>query len=886
MNGEKNLGRRHVRSLLASSSVAALLIGAGTPSALAVTVCKITVNTPSGPVTNSTSANCINIFNTTVTGNVANTGTITTGNVTLRPGATGITINSSTVTGTVTNSGTITAHNTGILIENNANVFGGVNNSATIAGGVINGGISVFNVSVFSGPVINGGLVSGGENGISIQHVATFSGGMTNTGSIAGTDIFAGTGLTVSNVSIFAGPIINGGLIQGENGILIRQVATLAGGITNTGTIRGAIVVIDSGAVSVFDSGTITGIPPNPFNHFSKSVAVDFAQNSAGNTFTLGPGYSITGAVKGQGSDTFQLGGSGNGVFDLSTVGGQYQGFSAFNVVSGTWTVSNTDGQGATWNLNGGTLAGTGTLAGLIVNNGGTLEPGTIGTPGTAMSITGDLTFQNGATYVVNLGSTTASLATAGGTATLAGAVQGVVTSGSSLSTKTTYDLLHAASVNGTFSGFSTPGFGGTLTYTPTDVLLNLTANLGGGGGGGLNPGQQNVANTINIFFNNGGTLPPDFLPIFSLTGNNLGTALSQLSGEAATGAGKGASELMTQFLDLMVDPTLAGRGGTGGAMGFAPEQEASLPPEVALAYASVLKKAPGMALKAPPPPALGWSVWGSAFGGSNTTRGDPAAGTNDVRAGDFGFAAGADDHVSLDTVVGVALAGGGTNWNLAQNLGGGRSDAFQAGAYGITHWGPAYLAADAAFANHWFTTNRTAALGDQLTASFNGQSLGARFEAGYRYGVPAAMGIAGITPYAALQTQWFHTPSYSETDLTGGGFALNFNAQDANDTRSELGARFDQATVFGGGMPLILRGRLAWAHDWVSDPALGAVFQTLPGASFTVNGAAPPKDSALTTASAELHLSRSWTATAKFDAELAPGSQTYAGTGTLRYSW
>jgi hypothetical protein len=41
--------------------------------------------------------------------------------------------------------------------------------------------------------------------------------------------------------------------------------------------------------------------------------------------------------------------------------------------------------------------------------------------------------------------------------------------------------------------------------------------------------------------------------------------------------------------------------------------------------------------------------------------------------------------------VLGFALAGGGTNWNLAQGLGGGRSDAFQAGVYGATRWGPVF---------------------------------------------------------------------------------------------------------------------------------------------------------------------------------------------------
>ena len=63
-------------------------------------------------------------------------------------------------------------------------------------------------------------------------------------------------------------------------------------------------------------------------------------------------------------------------------------------------------------------------------------------------------------------------------------------------------------------------------------------------------------------------------------------------------------------------------------------------------------------------------------------------------------------------------------------------------------------------------------------------------------------------------------------------------------------------------------------------------MFQSLPGGSFTVNGAAPPKDSALTTASAELKLAPNVSLAGKFDGEFAAGSQTYAGTGTLHLSW
>ena len=125
---------------------------------------------------------------------------------------------------------------------------------------------------------------------------------------------------------------------------------------------------------------------------------------------------------------------------------------------------------------------------------------------------------------------------------TLNGAVEGFLLPGS-YSTKTTYDILDPTSITGKFTDFTSinePGFGGILTYTPTKVLLNLTANLGAGGG--LNTNQQNVAKVINNYFNNSGTLPTDFFPVFGLTGAGLGNALSQLSGEAATGAERAPS--------------------------------------------------------------------------------------------------------------------------------------------------------------------------------------------------------------------------------------------------------------------------------------------------------------------------------------------------------
>jgi outer membrane autotransporter protein len=117
-------------------------------------------------------------------------------------------------------------------------------------------------------------------------------------------------------------------------------------------------------------------------------------------------------------------------------------------------------------------------------------------------------------------------------------------------------------------------------------------------------------------------------------------------------------------------------------------------------------------------------------------------------------------------------------------------------------------------FTNNWFTTNRSA-LGDQLTADFSGQSYGARLEGGYRVAVVPTL---AVTPYGAIQFQDFNTPSYNESNPTGGGFGLAYNAMSATDVRSELGTRFDDPTIVAS-KPLVLFGRLAWGARLGQEP-------------------------------------------------------------------
>jgi uncharacterized protein with beta-barrel porin domain len=231
-------------------------------------------------------------------------------------------------------------------------------------------------------------------------------------------------------------------------------------------------------------------------------------------------------------------------------------------------------------------------------------------------------------------------------------------------------------------------------------------------------------------------------------------------------------------------------------------------------------------------------------------------------------------------------LAGGGTSFSVA-NSGSGHSDLFQAGAF-IRHTvGPAYISAALAYGWQDITTNRTvtAAGIDQLRAEFNANTFSGRLEGGYRFVSPWAGGT-GITPYAAAQFTTFDLPAYAEQTTVGSNaFALACDAKDVTDVRSELGIRTDKSWANPDAI-LTVRSRFAWTHDFDPDRSIAATFQTLPGTSFTVNGAEQAHDSALTTASVEMKWVNGWSAAATFEGEFSNVTNSYAGKGVVRYAW
>jgi autotransporter-associated beta strand protein len=689
-------------------------------------------------------------------------------------------------------------------------------------------------------------------------------------------------------------------------------------------TAGNAVITTDKGATVVFVDRSTGGNAQFITNGTGTVDFSGFSRSPGGNAGPNNDGVVTAGSIAGSG--TYIIGGitlvvgSNNLSTEVSGVIADTCGCgpgpfgNLTKVGSGTLTLSGNNTYTGVTTVTGGTLLVTGSLdssthfSEVMINTGATFggtgsvpktfafDAGAILAPGLPNAL-GTLTvndqlgfFNSAALYHVKVTSTGSDLTLVVpnigiGNAFLAGTVQ-VTSLDSSYKFNSPYTILTAQGGLGPtlFDSLVTPaGITGSLSYTATDVDLTLMSALGKLPG--LNVNQRNVANVLDFGFNTTGSTSG----LGAIFNGNILQNLTQASGELATGAQQATFNAMNLFLGLLTDPFLAGRDGgvtPGGAQPYAEEGEGSL------AYAAKKQNAARDALAKMPTKADAarndlfdphWSVWGSAYGGGANIDGNAALGSNSANVRAFGFVAGADYRISPSTIAGFALGGGGTNFGVT-GFGTGRSDLFQAGAFVRHNVGAAYVTAAAAYGWQDVTTDRTVAISglDHLRAEFNANAFSGRIESGYRFVTP----WMGVTPYAAGQFTAFSLPAYAEQVVSGtGAFALNYAAKDVTDPRTELGVRTDKSFGVKDGI-LVLRSRFAWAHDFNTDRNVAAVFQTLPGASFVVNGAAQSHDSALTTGSVEMRWLNGWSAAATFEGEFSGISQFYAGKGVVRYAW
>jgi autotransporter-associated beta strand protein len=689
----------------------------------------------------------------------------------------------------------------------------------------------------------------------------------------------------------------NSNITNNTGGHLQFDAFTTAGSATITTNSGGAVAFFDNstgGNAQFITNGTGfvdfgQSIGPNSDGRISAgSIAGSgFYYIGGGNTLTVGSNNLST-TVSGVIADNNPCGcttGSGS----LEKVGTGTLTLSGINTYTGTTTVFggvlDVEGSIASSSLTtvnaGGALTGAGIVGNTTIASGGVFLPGN-GTPGTFTTVAGNLALQSAALYLVQLNSSTSTFAAVTGTATLAGTVGASFAPGSTVQKQYTI-MDFAGGRSGSFDGAGVIGAPGglvaTVSYDPTHAFLNFALNFNAKPGNNVN--QQNVANTLTNFFNANGGIPVAFATLSP-------AGLTQASGELATGTQQATFDAMNLFLGLLTDPFIDGRGSftapSGGTTPYADESSAIAYARKSNDASSAFAKIPTKADGARNDLLDGrWSVWGTAYGGGATTSGNAALGSNDTTARAFGFVSGADYRISPSMIAGFALAGGGTNFSVS-NSGSGRSDLFQAGAFVRRNFGAAYVTGALAYGFQDVTTDRIVTAGglDHLRAQFNANAYSGRVEGGYRFATP----WAGVTPYAAAQFTTYNLPAYAEQSLAGAGLmALNYAAKNVTDSRTELGLRFDRSYAMVDGV-LTLRGRLAWAHDFDPDRNIQGVFQTLPGASFVVNGAALAADSALTTASIEKKWLNGFSAAVTFEGEFSSVTRSYAGKGVLRYQW
>lgn len=512
-----------------------------------------------------------------------------------------------------------------------------------------------------------------------------------------------------------------------------------------------------------------------------------------------------------------------------------------------------------------GTLGGTGTVPSTTVN--GALAPGnSIGT----LTVNGNLTFNAGSAYQVELAGAANDRTNVTGTATLAGTTQ--ATYGGTSFTRTPNTILSAAGgLTGTFQNLTTVGLpsflSGRLAYSASDVTISLQSGMTSMAG--VRGNQSAVARAFDTAFNAGSGL--NGMPgLYGLSAGQLPQALSTLSGDSASVGQSAALAASGQFATILTE-----RAGTRRAEELACVNR---PTEAANTCAGT------------PPD---WSAWTSAFGGTQWLNAYAPNGSAASQQNVSGVAFGSDYRAGPDTLVGAAIGYGSLNVSMPTNGASGQATGVQLGVYGQHDWRSFYLNASMAFSRFEGSTTRSiTGIGTPETARASTVStqLAGRVEVGRPFEI-GKTGVSqfGLTPFAALQPAQFWQPATTETSTTGTGapgvFALGYQAQSTTSLPMFLGAQLDGRTEVNG-LPLNAWLRLAWVHEFMPGRPVTAGFVNLPGSLFTVDGAQAASDAARIDLGAKYAVGQQTSLFANVSTELSNRGQGYSGSVGFRMTW
>ena len=280
----------------------------------------------------------------------------------------------------------------------------------------------------------------------------------------------------------YAGPTnVKGGVLD----IFGAASQSLAFNVNNA-----QLVIASTGSINPNAAVSLTN---GQFSASPASLQIGSLAGDAASTVNLGSGSALV------------IGSNNSSTVFAGVIGDAGGGATVTKIGSGTLTLNGVNTYTGPTTIDSGTLKADGAIAESIeaavngrrhvvrhrhsgpvtttIMTGGTFSPGTRGRPAGTLTLSGNLAFQSGAIYLVQLSSTGTS-ANVTGTASLAGStVQANFASGR-LSGEATYTILTATGgVSGTaFAGISNislpAGFADSLSYSANDVFLEPRARL------------------------------------------------------------------------------------------------------------------------------------------------------------------------------------------------------------------------------------------------------------------------------------------------------------------------------------------------------------------------------------------------------------------------
>lgn len=690
--------------------------------------------------------------------------------------------------GTLVLAGTA-AHSGGTTVTAGMLQIGNGGTSGTLAGDVVNNSLLSFNRSdnlTFAGTISGAGAVIQSGSGVTTLTAANSHAG--GTAILAGTlqaSADANLGAAGAPLSFFGGNLRFGAgftlgraLLLPGNGTLDTNGfdATASGGIYGVGDLiktgAGSLTLAGPSFYrnTIVQAGTLIGDAFSIRGDIANNGTVILDQRADAN---------LAGAISGTGS----LLKAGGGLLELT---GNSAGFTgATTVTAGTLAVNGTLG-GSLDIQSGARLQGNGTVGATTLRSGATVAPGnSIGT----LSVVGDITFQKGATYEVEVNAEGAQsdLVHASGAARLDGGSVVHIGQDGFYKPFQRYRILAAdGGVAGRFDGVSSRFLflDPTLAYDATGVDLTLVRN---------DLPFAAVAQTRNQVQTSLGLEGlSDTNPLWQRFTQLRDTevvrqAYDSLSGEIHASA-------KTTLIDgssIIRDSVSERLRSVFAAIGA---------PRIAtLAYASSTGAASTLT-----EPNL--AAWARGFGSWGHTEGDGNAAS--LRRATGGIMAGADAALGENVRIGIAAGYSRSTFSAPGRASSGEADSYHIGLYGGARFDRLRLNGGLSYIGHDISTSRLAAFpgfAERLTAGYRAGTFQAFSEAAYRFD----LGRFALEPFANLAYVALRTDSIREE---GGAAALFAKPQTSAVAFATLGMRIQMQFDLAGAAAT-LSGTLGWRH-------------------------------------------------------------------------